>query len=110
MLIIDSNIWAYYFDRNAPEHRFVVDKVEKALTTGKIAMNTVIIVEVAHFLIKNLEAATGREKVNAFLSFPFIVVDLTHDLALRVIEHLTRDGQRVPSGFFARFPMGVWES
>jgi len=90
MLIIDSNIWAYYFDRNAPEHRFVVDKVEKALTTGKIAMNTVIIVEVAHFLIKNLGAATGREEVNAFLSFPFIVVDLTHDLALRTIEHLTR--------------------
>ncbi|MEM2864823.1 MAG: PIN domain-containing protein, partial [Candidatus Bathyarchaeia archaeon] len=90
MLIIDSNIWAYYFDRDALEHKFVVDMVEKALTTGEIAINTVIIVEVAHFLIKNLGALTGMEKVDLFLSFPFTVVDLTYDLTLKAIEYLTR--------------------
>lgn len=90
MLIIDSNIWTYYFDRDTPEHRFVVDEVEKALTRSKVAINTIIMVEVAHFLIKNLGALTGMEKVNAFLSFPFTVVDLTHDLTLKAIEYLTR--------------------
>ncbi|MEM2122205.1 MAG: type II toxin-antitoxin system VapC family toxin [Candidatus Bathyarchaeia archaeon] len=90
MLIIDSNIWAYYFDRDAPEHKFVVDMVEKALTTGQIATNTVIIVEVTHFLIKNLGALTGMEKVDVFLSFPFTVVDLTYNLTLKAIEYLAR--------------------
>lgn len=28
MLIIDSNIWAYYFDEDITEHKFVADKVE----------------------------------------------------------------------------------
>ncbi len=90
MLIIDSNIWAYYFDRDAPEHKFVVETVEKALTTNKIVINTVIIVEVAHFLIKNLGPLTGREKVSTFLSFPFKIVDLTFTLTLKAVEHLVR--------------------
>ncbi|MEM2864519.1 MAG: type II toxin-antitoxin system VapC family toxin, partial [Candidatus Bathyarchaeia archaeon] len=44
----------------------------------------------AHFLIKNLGALTGMEKVDLFLSFPFTVVDLTYDLTLKAIEYSTR--------------------
>lgn len=76
MPIIDPNIWAYYFDRNAPERRFVVDHAEKALATGKIAINAVIIIEAARFLIKNLGPIVGGGKVNGLLGSPFTAVDL----------------------------------
>lgn len=88
MLIIDSNIWAYYFDTDAPEHPLVVDKVEEALSSEKIAINTVIIIEVAHFLVKNLGPIIGRDKLNMFLSFPFTVMDLDYELALKAVELL----------------------
>jgi len=90
MLIIDSNIWAYYFDRDTPEHPFIVDKVEEALSSEKIAVNTVIVIEVAHFLVKNLGPVVGRGKLNIFLDFPFTVIDLNYDLTLKAVELLTK--------------------
>ncbi|RLI26976.1 hypothetical protein DRO58_05010 [Candidatus Bathyarchaeota archaeon] len=90
MLIIDSNIWAYYFDEDAPEHNFVVDNVEEALRSERIAINTVIIIEVAHFLIKNLGPLLGRNKLSIFLSFPFRIVDLNYELTLRALDLLAK--------------------
>ena len=51
MLTIDTNIWAYYFDDASPLHGRVANPVEKALRSQPIAINTVIIMEVAHFLV-----------------------------------------------------------
>ena len=90
MLIIDSNIWAYYFDEDAAEHDFVVDDVEEALRSERIAINTVIIIEVAHFLIKNLGPLIGRNKLSIFLSFPFRIVDLNYELTLRALDLLAK--------------------
>ena len=88
MLFIDSNIWAYYFDEMAPEHKFVVKAVEDYLRKGEVAINTVILMEVAHFLIKNLGAKVGRRKIIIFLNFPFTIVDFTYELAVRSIHLL----------------------
>jgi len=60
VLIIDSNMWAYYFDKDAPEHPFVADRIDKALSSEKIVMNTVIIIEVAHFLVRSLGPVIGK--------------------------------------------------
>lgn len=94
MLIIDSNIWAYYFDEDAAEHDFVVDDVEEALRSERIAINTVIIIEVAHFLIKNLGPLIGRNKLSIFLSFPFRIVDLNYELTLRALDLLAKYSHR----------------
>jgi len=90
MLIIDSNIWAYYFDRDAPEHLLVAEEVEETLKSEKIAINTVVVVEVAHFLVKNLGPIIGRGKLDVFLSFPFTVIDLNYDLTMKAIELLAK--------------------
>ncbi len=90
MLTIDSNIWAYYFDKNAPEHQFVVDKVEESLNSEKVAINTVIIIEVAHFLVKNLGPVIGKGKLDVFLRLPFTVVELDYDLTLKAVEFLAK--------------------
>jgi predicted nucleic acid-binding protein len=93
MLVIDSNIWAYYFDVEAREHPHITGPVEKALTSEKIAINTVIMIEVAHFLVKNLGSILGKEKLSFFLGFPFTVIDLDYDLTLRAIDLLARYSQ-----------------
>lgn len=79
MLMIDSNIWAYYFDADSPEHRFVVPEVKKAMREG-ILINTVVAMEVAHFLAKNLGPEVGREKLEQFLGYSLTVDEL--DLGL----------------------------
>jgi len=85
MLMIDSNIWAYFFDRDSPEHEHAHGPVENALKSEELATNTVVVMEVAHFLVKNLGPVEGGEKVGVFLSFPF-----DHRSALDSIEMLKK--------------------
>ena len=89
IIMIDSNIWAYYFDADAPEHKSVVPDVKKALREG-VLINTVVVMEVAHFLIKNLGPVLGREKLDVFLSFPMQVDELTLDLARGAADVLSK--------------------
>jgi len=89
MIMIDSNIWAYYFDANAREHRSVVPAVKKSLREG-VMVNTVVLMEVAHFLIKNLGPVIGREKLDIFLSFPMKVEELTVDLVKDAADDLSK--------------------
>ena len=91
LIFIDSNIWCYYFDRSAQEHDVVSGKLEHALT-GSVAINTVIEMEVAHYLIKNL-GAVGKRKMDVFLSFPMEVVDFDYLLAKRSIDLLAKFSQ-----------------
>jgi predicted nucleic acid-binding protein len=88
MLTIDSNIWAYYFDDQTLEHKYVVKPLEEALSTEEIAINTVIIMEVAHFLIKSLGPVAGKEKLKIFLSYAPTVTELTYEVALKAIDLL----------------------
>lgn len=87
--MIDSNIWAYYFDADAPEHKAVVTEVEKAVLEGAL-INTVVVMEVAHFLIKNLGPVLGREKLGVLLSFPMQVDELTLDSAKGAAGELSK--------------------
>ena len=90
MLTIDTNIWAYYFDDRSPHHDRVAGPVEDALRSQQIAINTVMVMEVAHFLVKNLGPIEGAERLGTFLGFPFSVVDLDYRSALDSVEMLKR--------------------
>ena len=90
MLTIDTNIWAYYFDGDCPEHESVVGPVEKALRSEQIAVNTIIVMELAHFLVKSLGAPIGGEKLDQFLRFPLIITDFDYQHAISAIEMLKK--------------------
>lgn len=90
ILIIDTNIWAYYFDSDCPEHKSVIGKVEEALRSEQIAVNAIIVMELAHFLIKNLGPVGGGEKLGLFLQFPLVVSDFDYRNALDSAEMLKR--------------------
>ncbi len=89
MIFIDSNIWCYYFDRSAREHEAVSNQVEEALRK-RVVINTVVLMEVAHYLIKNLGPIEGKRKMELFLSYPMEIVDFDYGSAKKSIEMLAR--------------------
>ena len=89
MLMIDSNVWAYYFDAESPEHKSVSPRVSRALKE-EVLVNTVVVMEVAHFLVKNLGPVLGREKLDVFFSFPIKVDELDAELVKASVDELCR--------------------
>lgn len=90
MLTIDTNIWAYYLDDGSPFYNRVARPVEDALKSQQIVINTVIVMEVSHFLVRNLGPIDGAKKLATFLGFPFSVVDFDYRSALGAVEMLKR--------------------
>ena len=90
ILTIDTNIWAYYFDRDCPEHESVIRPVESALESEQISINTIIVMELAHFLVKSLGPTVGGEKLDQFLRFPLIITDFDYQHVLGAIEMLKK--------------------
>ncbi len=90
MLMIDSDIWAYFFDRNVPEHDKVKGPVKEAIGKGEVLMTTVIQMELAHYLIKRLGPIIGGEKLDVLLNYPFKLDILDKELVLRTQEVLQR--------------------
>ena len=91
MIFIDSNIWCYYFNERANEHTEVFNYLEKLLA-GKeeVVMNNLVVLEVAHFLVKNLGAIVGREKVEHLLTFPFVIDEFGYDDLLESVTLLSK--------------------
>lgn len=90
MISIDSNMWAFYLDREAEEHKYVEEEIDKALREEEIVLNTVIIIEVAHYLIKNLGPVVGKEKLDTFLVYPFTIVDLDYERTIEAVDELAK--------------------
>lgn len=91
LIFVDSNIWCYYFDRSAQEHDTVSERLEQVLEDG-VAVNTVVAMEVAHYLIKSL-GSEGKRKVDIFLSYPMEIVDFDQYLARKSVEYLAKFSQ-----------------
>ncbi len=66
LIFVDSNIWCYYFDRSAQEHDVVSERLEEVLGGG-VVINTVVAMEVAHYLIKNLGSEGKKKRLLAVL-------------------------------------------
>jgi len=89
MIFIDSNIWCYYFNKSAKEHKKVAKYVDIIIRKKEIVLNTLVVMEVAHFLIKNLGSVIGKEKIDQMLSFPFIVDDFYYRELLDSVKLLS---------------------
>ncbi|CAD6493080.1 MAG: PIN domain protein [Candidatus Argoarchaeum ethanivorans] len=54
MIIIDSNMWIYYFDESLEEHKYVKEQIREIIMREEgILTNTIVIQEVAHYLIRH---------------------------------------------------------
>ena len=83
MLFIDSNIWCYYFDKSSIEHATIASYLDTILGKKEIVLNHFIVMELAHYLIKNLAPLVGKEKIEILLGFPFIFPTLITHYSLR---------------------------
>lgn len=79
MIFVDSNIWCYYFTKDAKEHERVAKYINGILQKERILMNSLIVMEVVHYLIKNFGPVKGKEVSDHFLSFPFVVEDFAYE-------------------------------
>jgi predicted nucleic acid-binding protein len=64
---VDSNIWIYFFDSETPEHEVVLDNTRRILQTDELVINTVTVIEVAHYLSRRLDGVELRTRMNAML-------------------------------------------
>jgi uncharacterized protein len=92
MILIDSNMWCFYFDASAKEHSDAVRAIDEMLPKGNILSSTVVLMEASHFLVKNLGAKIGMEKIRTLMSFPMTVIDLDSDLLNASVEMLCSYG------------------
>lgn len=91
MIFVDTNIWCYYFDARLPEHKHVKEAMRNTLKSGEVIINTVIVIEVAHYLTRNLDEAEAKEKVESFINLRNMkVVDFDKALLTISLEYLTR--------------------
>lgn len=89
MMFIDSNIWCYYFDSQAKEHSKVAKALEKAAEKEELLVNTVILMEVSHFLVKNLGAVRGKQHIDILLSMPIRIVSFDQSSFVAAVMALT---------------------
>ena len=98
MILVDANIWAYFFDANAKEHGRVKSSLPRLLGDEELLMPTIVQMEVVHYLVKRL-GANGREAVDTFLAQAASVEPLTGGItaeAARLLldQHATGIGGR----------------
>jgi predicted nucleic acid-binding protein len=89
MLFVDSNIWCYYFDQRLPEHVRVRDAMREIIKSREIACNTVIVMEVAHYLVRHFTEKIARKKIETFVNLSNIdIADFNRQSLNETVETL----------------------
>jgi predicted nucleic acid-binding protein len=97
MIFVDSNIWCYYFDQRLPEHQHVKEPMRKIIKSTEIACNTIIVIEVAHYLVRHFNEKTARKKIELFTNLRNLKIANFDRQAMtetieNLIEHAYADG------------------
>ena len=89
MLFVDSNIWCYYFDQRLPEYSSVRDAMREIIKSEEIACNTVIVMEVAHYIVRHFTEKVARKKIETFINLANIdIADFNRQLLSVTVETL----------------------
>ena len=89
MLFVDSNIWCYYFYQRLPEYASVRDSMREIIKSQEIACNTVIVMEVAHYLVRHFTEKVARKKIETFVNLSNIdIADFNRQALSETVETL----------------------
>ena len=90
MIFIDTNIWCYFFDARLPEHEHVRGTMREVLMKETVVVNTVIVMEVAHYLTRNLSEAEAKRKAGVFVNLRNMkILDFDRTLMGVAVDYLT---------------------
>lgn len=94
MILVDSNTWIFYLDRTVPEHARVAPRLESLLETEELLTTTVLQLEVAHYVVRQMGLA-ARPALKVFFALPAKVDGLEPDdakEAVRLLQEHASDG------------------
>jgi predicted nucleic acid-binding protein len=97
MIFVDSNMWCYYFDQRLSEHKQVRESMREIIRTEKIACNTIVIMEVAHYVVRHFNEEEARKKITSLVNLRNLQI-LDFDRALMreslesLLEHYYAEG------------------
>jgi predicted nucleic acid-binding protein len=87
MLFVDSNIWCYYFDQRLPEYASVRDTMREIIKSQEIACNTVIVMEVAHYIVRHFTEKIAYKKIETFINLTNLdIADFNRQALNQTIE------------------------
>jgi predicted nucleic acid-binding protein len=93
MLFVDSNIWCYYFDTRLPEHLRVREVMREIIKSQEIACNTVIVMEVTHYLVRHFTEKVARKKIETFVNLSNLdIADFNRQACNESVETLLAYG------------------
>lgn len=87
MILVDSNIWAYYLDAGCKEHKRVAAQLPRLLGDQELLMPSVVQLELVHYLVKRLGSQSGPA-LDAFLGQAAEIVPLSGGLVVEAARLL----------------------
>jgi len=91
MIFVDTNMWCYYFDQRLPEHKYVREPLRDVIKSEEIASNTVVVMEIAHYLVRHFAEGEARKKIETFVNLRNMrIVDFNHALVNEALEILMK--------------------
>lgn len=89
MIFVDTNMWCYYFDQRLPEHEHVREPMREIIKSEEIACNTIIVMEVAHYLVRHFTERDARKKIDHFVNLRNMkIVDFNRQIMTEALENL----------------------
>ena len=86
---MDSNVWCYYFDQRLPEHKHVRDAMREIIKSEEIACNTIIVMEVAHYLVRHFTEKNACKKIEYFVNLSNMdIADFNRQALNETVENL----------------------
>ncbi len=89
MIFVDSNIWCYYLDKRVREHDLVKDPMRQILRSEEIVCNTIVVLEVAHYIVRNFKKKDAQTKIENIVNLRNIeIVDFERQMLTESLETL----------------------
>ena len=93
MIFVDSNTWCYYFDQRLPEHEQVLEFMREIIKSEEIVCNTIIVMEVAHYIVRHFAEESARKKIDHFVNLRNMkIADFNRQIMTETIENLLEHG------------------
>jgi len=77
------------FDQRLPEHGYVREPMREIIKTDEIACNTIIVMEVAHYLVRHFPAKAAWRKIEYFVNLENMkIVDFDRQMMMKALDSL----------------------
>jgi predicted nucleic acid-binding protein len=92
MIMIDSNMWIYYFDESLEEHKHIKEPMKRIIMREEgILANTIVIQEVAHYLVRHEPEKEFWEDINYLIRLRSAeIFDFNYDMMQNALKLLSK--------------------